>query len=105
VPNQPSPEKRQVNINDLVNKRLDDKEIERSQPHNNEYIPTASIDQNINYRKGSRRHRKASRKARDNLLGEDEIPLDNDILPTLHTITTAIPDDPQLLEKAMKPPD
>jgi hypothetical protein len=104
APDQPSPEKRQVNINDLVDNRLGDQEIERSQP-DTEYIPTASIGQKTGYREGSRRYRKASRKARDNLLGEDEIPLDNDVLPTLHTITTAIPDDPQSLKEAMKRPD
>jgi hypothetical protein len=30
APDQPSPEKRQININNLVDKRLGDKEIERS---------------------------------------------------------------------------
>jgi hypothetical protein len=30
VPDQPSPKERKVNINNLVNNRLDDKEIERS---------------------------------------------------------------------------
>jgi hypothetical protein len=106
APDQPSLEERKVNINDLVDNRLGDEEIERSQP-DTEYVPnpTASIGQKTGYREGSRRHRKASRKARDNLLGEDEIPLDDDVLPTLHTITTAIPDDPQSLEEAMQRPD
>ena len=106
APDQPSPDERKVNINDLVDNRLGDEEIERSQP-DTEYVPnpTASIGQKTGYREGSRRYRKASRKARDNLLSEDEIPLDDDVLPTLHTITTAIPDDPQSLEEAMKRPD
>jgi hypothetical protein len=91
--NQPSPEERQVNINNLVDKRLGDKEIERSQSHNAEYVPKAPI-QITDYRERPRRKRKTSQKARDNLLSEDEIPLDDDVLLTLHTITTAIPDDP-----------
>jgi hypothetical protein len=53
APNQPSPDKRKVNINNLVNNRLGDKEIERSQSHNDEYILTASIGQKTGYRKGS----------------------------------------------------
>jgi hypothetical protein len=85
------------------------KKIERSQSYNAEYIlnpkSKASISQKTDYRKGSRRYRKASRKARDNLLSEDKIPLDNDVLLILHTITTAISDDSQLLEKTMKRPD
>jgi hypothetical protein len=107
TPNQPSPEERKVNINNLVDKRLGDEEIERSQSHDNEYVPkpTASIGQKTGYREGSRRYRKASRKTRDNLLGENEIPLDDNILPILYIITTAIPNDPQLLKKAMKRPD
>jgi hypothetical protein len=106
APDQPSPEERKVNINNLVNNRLSDEEIERSQS-DTEYVlnPTASIGQKTGYREGSRRHRKASRKARDNLFDEDEIPLDNDVLLILHTITTAIPDDPQLLEEIIKRPD
>jgi hypothetical protein len=92
APDQPSPEERKVNINDLVNKRLGDEEIKRSQP-DAEYVLTASIGQKTGYREGSRRYRKASRKARDNLFNEDEIPLDNDVLPILHIIITAISDD------------
>jgi hypothetical protein len=55
APDQPSPKKRKVNINDLVDNRLGNKKIERSQPHNAEYIPkpTASIGQKTCYRKGS----------------------------------------------------
>ena len=46
APDQPSLEERKVNINDLVDNRLGDEEIERSQP-DTEYVPnpTASIGQ------------------------------------------------------------